>query len=146
MEEQLKWQRYLKLLATCYIIIDLTLIVIGGLIAANAVDPTFAYGLFDVTPEMFGGLDAQTSMTLLGGVLIAGYVLNLVVSLLVYRGAKDPSKLKPGLVLSFIFAAACLVNLAGTCLAGNPIGTILGQSILACVQAYGCYHVFQLSK
>lgn len=76
MNDLTKWQNYLRVTAICLAIIDAIFIIIGGVVAFGSVDPEFAYGLFDVTPEMFGGLDAQASMSLLGGILIVGYAFN----------------------------------------------------------------------
>lgn len=146
MNDLSKWQNYLRITAICLAIIDAIFIIIGGVVAFGGIDPEFAYGLFDVTPEMFGGLDAQASMTLLGIVLIVGYAFNLVVALFSYRGAKNPGKIKPGLVLAGIFSVACLVNLASAAMAGNPMGTAFGQALLACYDFYACYKVRQLSK
>lgn len=132
MNDLTKWQNYLRVTAICLAIIDAIFIIIGGVVAFGDVDPEFAYGLFDVTPEMFGGLDAQASMSLLGGILIVGYAFNLVVALFSYLGAKDPSKIMPGIVLSGIFSAACLVNLARAAMSGNPMGTALARHCLPC--------------
>lgn len=146
MNDLSKWQNYLRITAICLALIDVIFIIVGGVVAFGGIDPEFAYGLFDVTPEMFGGLDTQASMSLLGGVLIAGYAFNLVVALFSYRGAKNPSKIMAGLVLSGIFSVACLVNLASSAMSGNPMGTAFGQALLACYDFYACYRVRQLSK
>ncbi len=97
MNDLTKWQNYLRVTAICLAIIDAIFIIIGGVVAFGSVHPEFAYGLFDVTPEMFGDLDAQASMSLLGGILIVGYAFNLVVALFSYLGAKDPSRSCPAL-------------------------------------------------
>lgn len=146
MNDLTKWQNYLRVTAICLAIIDAIFIIIGGVVAFGGVDPEFAYGLFDVTPEMFDGLDAQASMSLLGGILIVGYAFNLVVALFSYLGAKDPSKIMPGIVLSGIFSAACLVNLASAAMSGNPMGTAFGQALLALYDFYVCCRVHKLSK
>lgn len=146
MNDLTKWQNYLRVTAICLAIIDAIFIIIGGVVAFGSVDPEFAYGLFDVTPEMFGGLDAQASMSLLGGILIVGYAFNLVVALFSYLGAKDPSKIMPGIVLSGIFSAACLVNLTNAAMSGNPMGTAFGQALLALYDFYACCRVRKLSK
>ena len=142
------WQKYLKTLAICLIVIDLIFIVLGAIVAAGIVDPEFTYGLFDLTPEMVGamGADIQTGLTIVGIILIVVYAVNLLISLLVLRGAKNPSKIKPAMILTGISAAVSVVALVQAAMAGDPFGTAFGQAFLVVVEFYGTIKVNQLNK
>lgn len=124
------WKNALKYLSIIYMIIDVAFIVVYALSAASVFSADTVFAIMGIDESLLGGVDVSGAITLLSVSAIVSYLINFVFTFFVYRGAKDPSKMKPGMImygiLSVIAVWGLITNIAG----GTLSGVALGQYII----------------
>lgn len=140
------WQKAMKWYSIAFVVVDVFLIALGALLASGTIDAEDAFAIFDVPLSAAAGADPATVMTVMGIGMVVAYVIHLIFTIVVLRGALNPSKMKPGMILYGIYSVVCVLGLIGQLTGGTLTGTYVGACIAAWVGFYGTIMVNRLAK
>lgn len=141
------WQKTLKLFSIAYMIIDVAFIVVFALGAAAVFSPEttlLVMGIDDTS--VFGGADVTSAIGLLSAAAVVAYVFNLICTIFAYRGAKNPAKMKPGMVLYGILSVFSVFGLISNFAGGTLTGVIVGQYIITWFLFYCTLRVNKMAQ
>lgn len=126
------WRKSLKVFAIAMMIVDVLLIVLGALVAASVVDP---YWLVDEAAiEAAQATGAMgVFVTMVGVATVVAGAIQLVCTAFVYRGAKDPSKMKPGMILYGLLSVYEVCSLFTAGLGGGELSVSIAVGLVTFV-------------
>lgn len=124
--ETAKLKKALKIVCIICMVVYLLFVAVGILIATNIYPPEAYSEALGVT-SILQGPDAAMYITILGIVIAIAYGVRALITIPVLRGIKNPSKMKPGIVLYGILVAFTLVNVVLTFIKGGDIATSFAQ-------------------
>lgn len=141
------WQKTLKLLSIIYMVIDVAFIVVLALGAAAVFSPETTLLIMGVDDaSVFGDADVMSAVTLLSVSAIVAYVINLICTIFAYRGAKNPAKMKPGMVLYGILSVFSVFGLISNLVGGTLTGVTVGTYIMVWFMFYCTLRVNKMAK
>ena len=140
------WQKFLKIFSILYIIIDIAFIAAGFLVATMVIDADTFTDVFEIPAGIIPTDNVSATMAILGGAMVVAYLINLVCACFAYRGAKNPSKMKPGMILYGVLSVLGLINLVSSFASNGSVFTVFCQCILVWIVFYGTVKVYKLAK
>lgn len=143
------WQKYMKILALFFIVLDAIFIVMFALCAAGVFSTETSLMMLNADPEDVGTDVANViaaSLPLYAGMMIFGYAINLICTYFVYRGAKNPAKMKPGMILYGILSVLCAITLVSNIVNGTFQLSVVSQCLITWIFFYGALQINKLAK
>lgn len=140
------WQKAMKWYSIAFIVVDILLMALGVLVASGTIGAEDAFAMFGVPLSAAAGADPAAVMTVMGIGMVVAYVIHLLFTIVVLRGALNPAKMKPGMILYGIYSVICVLGLIGQLTGGTLTGTYVGTCIVAWVGFYGTIMVNRLAK
>lgn len=139
------WKKYLKVASIACVIVYSIFTVLGILILTPLIDSNVVLQIMGVE-GMLAASEGPLFVTIAGGVIAVVYFILLLATIAVLRGAHDPSKMKPGMVLYGIITAFQVFSLITTLNAGGSVGAILTQLLVSASLFVGSMEVCRSAK
>lgn len=133
------WQKFLKIVAIISIVVDALAIVLGVLVA------TAVLGSSDII-DAASGITYGEAGAMVGTLMVVVSVISLLCALLVLRGANNPAKMKPGMILYGILSIFAVINVVTALIGGSDALTVIAQSVLTWLVFFGSVQVNKLAK
>ena len=133
------WQTFLKIVAIISIIANALAIVLGVLVATAILGN-------DSVIDAASGITYGEAGAVVGAVMAVAGVVGLLCSLLVLRGANNPAKMKPGMILYGILSVFALINVVISFVSGSNALSVVAQSVLTWLVFFGSVKVNKLAK
>lgn len=137
------YRKVVKWMSVFFIVYDLLMIVLFSIMAAGLFDYDTASALLGIDQDMLGGVSLASVMSLLGSMMIVSQVIHLIGVLFALRGAKNPAKIMPAVIIFGIFSACAVFGLISSFVNGTFTWTAWTQYI---VTWFMFYEILQVRK
>lgn len=140
------YRKFVKWMSVFFIVYDLIMIVLFGIMAAGLFDYDTAASLIGIDENMLGGVSLASVMTLMGWMMVVSQVIHLIGVLFALRGANNPAKIKPAMIIFGIFSVCAVFGLISSFVNGTFTWTSWTQYIVTWFMFYGILQVRKLAK
>ena len=146
MESVATWKKTLKIVSVVCVVIYAIFAVLGIAVMASLTDPEPILETLGVAGLM-QGVEASLFATIAGAVIFVVYAFQLLASIAVLRGVKDPSKMKLGMVLYGIISVFTGISFAMSFASGEDSAMLtFTPFFVAVVVFYGSVVVHRSAK
>lgn len=139
------WNKYLKVVSIACIVIYAIFTALGVLILTPLIDSKVVLQIMGVG-GMLSATEGPIFVAIAGWIIAICYAIQLLATIAVLRGLKNPAKMKLGMVLYGIITAFQIFSLITTLNTGGSIGTILTQALVSVSIFVGSIEVYRSSK
>lgn len=147
MNDAKKWQTFLKVVSILLIVVCVIGIAVGALLSTSTLSGDFA-GVLVGAQDLPDGLpvSADAVVSVGGGFFIVYYAIDLIATLIVLRGALNPAKIKPALVVAGIFAVLSVIQLVGVFTSSGSLVTSVVSVVFQVLLFIGCLQVSKQTR
>lgn len=138
--------KMVKIMSIFFIVYDLLMIVLFSIMAAGLFDYDTATMLLDLPEDMLGGVSLASVVPTLGVMMAVSQVIHLIGVLFVYRGVRNPAKMKPGMIIFGIFSVLAVFGCISSVVSGSFSWTAWTQYIVTWFMFYDIVQVYKLAK
>lgn len=133
------WQKFLKIVAIISIVVNALAIVLGVMVATAILDNS------DII-DAASGITYSEAGAVVGALMVVACAVSLLCALLVLRGAKNPAKMKPGMILYGILSVFAIINVVAALISGSDVLSVIAQSVLTWLVFFGSVQVNKLAR
>lgn len=146
MDKVASWTKFLKIVSVVCIVVYALFTILGIAVATSLIDPDIVVQVMGIS-GILQGADASMFVTFAGIVITVSYAFQLLATIAVLRGVKNPSKMKLGMVLYGIILVISAINMAITLnTAGSNASLSVSSFAVAAFMFYGAYVVHRSTK
>ena len=140
------WKKILKIVGVVCVIVYAVFTVLGIAVAASLIDPDFILEAMGVD-GVLQGVEASVFAAIAGVVITVSYGFQLVATIAVLRGLKNPSKMKLALVLYGIVTVFAVLNFIASIVSGGDSASLsFSQLFVVVCMLWGSFVVYRDAK
>lgn len=146
MDKVESWSKFLKIVSVICIVVYAIFTVLGIAVMASLIDPEVILETLGVAGALQGA-EAALFTTIAGAVIAVAYAFQLLATIAVLRGVKNPSKMKLGVILYAIVTVVSAINLVMSIAAGgDAVSLSCTPFFVAIFMLYGSFVVYRSAK
>lgn len=140
------WTKFLKIVSIICIVVYAIFTVVGIAVAAGLIEADVVAEAMGIT-GILQGADAALFVVICGVVIAVAYGFQLLATIAVLRGVKNPSKMKLGMVLYGIITVFTGINMVMTFSSGTEsVSLAVSSFAVAAFVFYGALVVHRSTK
>lgn len=140
------WQKFLKIICIFYMVFDVVVAVAFALVQAGMFNEGLSLGLTGIMPESIGNADASVVVSISAIPIIVSQVIHFICTVLLYRGAKNPAKIKLGMILFGILSAFGLISIIGNLAGGTFSSAMVTPCVVTWIMFFAAISIYNSTK